>query len=156
MLSVGLLGRRGEGEVGAWPQRKIMEGKLGERNGGNWGVRKAAIQANGSKEIKWRTYRVYFFGSSRQRQLGMEGVKWREKREKYKNTGRESNPFLNTSVMAAERPSLVTIIPGKTVYGKSPGLPLATSQLVCWHGGNQEYTFRMVTYTPCFWPSNGC
>lgn len=33
MLSVGLPGRRGEGEVGAWPQGKIMEGKLGERNG---------------------------------------------------------------------------------------------------------------------------
>jgi hypothetical protein len=50
--------------------------KLGERKWVKWGVRKAAIQAQGSKEIKWRTYRILF---GRQ-ELGMEGRSGEERR----------------------------------------------------------------------------
>lgn len=84
---------------------------------GKWGCQKGRNTGKRKHRDQMAYLPCILFGS-RQRQLGMEGVKWREKREKYKNTGRESNPFLNTTVMAAERASLVTIIPGKTVYGK--------------------------------------
>jgi hypothetical protein len=41
-------------------------------------------------------------------------AKWRGKREKYKNTGRERVPFPNNSRSA----NLVSLIPDSTLYGK--------------------------------------
>jgi hypothetical protein len=69
------------------------ERKLGERKWVKRGVRKAAIQAHGSKEIKWRTYRI-LFGKQAKAVRDGRGSGEGKKRDPFPNNTRRADSTL--------------------------------------------------------------